>query len=31
MTKYDDMSRHCGGDFTADLPKENAATHMEKV
>lgn len=28
MTKYDDASWHYGGDFPAELSKENGATHI---
>lgn len=28
MAKYDDASWHHGGDFPADLPQENGATHI---
>jgi len=28
MSKYDDASWHYDGDFPADLPKENGATHI---
>lgn len=28
MAKYDDASWHYGGDFPADLPPENGATHI---